>query len=191
VRTLTRCGHHAAIEEQDMGARQWLGEHPAASGAFACVATLVALFFILVQLHPHRSNVSLRPARAFFSDDDGKTYFPDNADKLPPFDHDGKTAYGAMVLRCADKKPFVAFLLKYEPADIGKLEERIKRSETPGIILSELGALAEVKRPGESRWVSFKKDPKGYARVTTPACPGGGDAFTSVVPGDPDSGETN
>ena len=158
---------------------------------FASVATLVALFVILVQLHFHRADRSLIPARAFFSVDDGRTYFSDRSDKLPPFDHGGKTAYGAVVFRCAEGKPFVAFLLKYEPADIQQLETRMKRSEPPNLILSELGALAEVRKPGGSLWISLKSDPRGYVRIAKPACPGGGDAFTSVMPGDPDSGETN
>jgi len=174
-----------------MGARQWLNDHQRISGSLGSAVTLIALFFMLARFHRHQSNGRLEPDQAFFSDDDGTTYFRDSAARLPPFDHHGKTAFGAVVLRCVGGKPFVAFLRKYDPTELEQLEERLRQSPTPGLLLSELGARAEVKRPHESRWVSYKSDPKEYARVTTPQCPGGGDAFTSVMPDDPDSGATN
>jgi hypothetical protein len=174
-----------------MGARQWINDHQRMVSAIAGTFLVVALCFIASRVRHEPGAQRSTVKQAFFSDDDGKTYFQDSAAKLPPFDHNGMSAYGAVVLRCPGGQPFVAFLLKYDIPEIPQLEERIRQSETPNLILSSLVMQAEVKKPGESRWVSFSGDPKGYARITTPMCPGGGDAFTSVVPGDPDSGATN
>jgi len=174
-----------------MGPRQWINDHQRMASAIAGTFILLALCFIAVRVRHEPGEQRRTVKQAFFSDDDGKTYFQDSAAKLPPFDHNGTPAYGAVVLRCPGGKPFVAFLQKYDILKIAEMEARIGQSETPNLILSELAGQAEVKKPGESRWVSFKIDPKEYARVTTPSCPGGGDAFTSVLPDGLNSGATN
>ena len=39
------------------------------------------------------------PTSGYFSDDDGKTYFQDDASKIAPFDHNGKQAVSAYLFR--------------------------------------------------------------------------------------------
>src|ERR1700722_20317754 len=55
------------------------------------------------------------PFNKFYSDDDGKTYFKDNAFKFPPFDHDGKPGYEAMVYTDGTHI-YVGALRRYTPA---------------------------------------------------------------------------
>src|SRR5687768_16389120 len=50
----------------------------------------------------------------FYSTDDGKTWFPDDAAKIPPFKKDGKDAVRAVVYKC-DGKTFVNHLERYTP----------------------------------------------------------------------------
>ena len=67
------------------------------------------------------SGPHINPTGAFYSDDDGQTYYSDNIFHFPPFDHDGKTAYRAMVYSGNSGK-FVGFLARYRP-DTKKLLE--------------------------------------------------------------------
>jgi len=55
---------------------------------------------------------------AFYTDDNGKTFFKDDRFKVVPFDHNGKQAYRADVFRCPDGKQFVGLL--YRHTAIGK-----------------------------------------------------------------------
>ncbi len=137
---------------------------------------------------------ALRSDRAFFSDDDGKTYFQDSVSNFPPFDHNGTTAYGATVLRCSGGKPFVAYLQKYDPATVMRIQAWMKQSPTsqskPALIPWD--PIAEVKKPGESNWFSLADDPKNYARVTSPTCPDGSvGPLETIMPGDGDTGAKN
>jgi len=52
--------------------------------------------------------------KRYFSTDDGKSFFPDTIDKIPPFTtSDNKTAYLVRVVQCGKGQPFVACLEKY------------------------------------------------------------------------------
>ncbi len=45
----------------------------------------------------------------------------DDLDKVVPFDHGGKPAVRAMVFRCKNGKPFVAYLQRYSEAVEAKI----------------------------------------------------------------------
>src|SRR6267154_2521014 len=83
---------------------------------------LVILAFIVFQTHG-RGDVATASGKAFFSVDDGKTWFPDDAKNIPPFDKDGKQAVRAFVYRCADGTTFVNYLQRYKPEAKHVLEE--------------------------------------------------------------------
>ena len=176
-----------------MGARQWINDHPRI--AISVIAGCCAIVLMLVGLQYSRE---AHPARlgsdqAFFSDDDGKTYFRDTTARLPPFDHNGKTAYGALVLRCENGAPFVAYLQGYSPKALETVQDLMKRSTAQNPLpLDILSAPPmDVKAPGGSKWFSISETSE-YARVTTPRCPdGGAGPFQTVSPDDPDSGAAN
>src|SRR5690348_13994130 len=50
---------------------------------------------------------------AFYTDDNGKTFFKDDVGKLPPFDHNGKKAYRCDVFEDSKGKQFVGLLYRY------------------------------------------------------------------------------
>ena len=59
------------------------------------------------------------PEEAFFTTDDGKTYFAASIDNCPPFQHEGKTAVRAFVFECKGVKS-VHYLQRYtEPGASG------------------------------------------------------------------------
>jgi hypothetical protein len=112
--------------------------------------------------------------KRFFSVDDGATYFAADVTNIPPFQHEGKTAYGVKVYRCADGEERVAYLERYRESalkrirdmDGGTIKQPIKALE----YLDNSGAL-EVKRPGETEWVR-QNGPK-YEEIVLPTCPDG------------------
>ena len=79
-----------------MGVRELIDRKNHLVMGVAIAAIAVALASILI-LWRHREGPPALGAgvQAFFSDDDGKTWFPDDAMKIPPFDHNGKPAYRA------------------------------------------------------------------------------------------------
>lgn len=89
--------------------------------------------------------------QSFYSNDDGKTYYPD-APNLLPAEKDGKPIAQAMVFE-AGEGPKVLYLLRLSPAAENHI--RAKRSSlTPEDFdkLMALPANVQVKRPGEPKW---------------------------------------
>ena len=67
------------------------------------------------------------PNRVFYTDDDGATWFADDATKIPPFDHNGKQAVRARVYRCGGKT-FVNHMERYTPEVQKRLQQAQARS---------------------------------------------------------------
>ena len=91
------------------------GDDGKSKAKVALAAGLLVVAVILLWLfYPagRRQAVGEGQRQAFYSDDDGATWFADAADRLPPFDHDGKPAFSAFVYEC-DGKPFVNHLERY------------------------------------------------------------------------------
>lgn len=125
---------------------------------------------------------------AFYSTDDGKTWFVDDAEKIPPFDKDGKPAYRVYVYRCADGKPFISHLERYTPEAKKKLEEIVAKGPDadvdPGVMEMIYMNGVEVKDPGtgDKGWVKQSNFDRA-AKITTPACPDGTtDTLEPVLP---------
>ena len=175
-----------------MGVQEWLNKNPRIGLVGVGVLLVLSVVFSVRQL-TGRGRGNTASMQAFFSADDGQSYFRDDAAKLPPFDYSGTTAYGAVVLRCAGGKPFVAYLQRYDATAIAEIQEWMKQSKAPNPVPSDMVAppAMEVKKPGKFAWVSKDKDLKQYLEVTTPKCPDGGSGpFATVTPDDPDSGAT-
>jgi hypothetical protein len=120
------------------------------------------------------------PSKAFFSVDDGKTWFRDDIGKVAPFQHDGKEAVRATVIQCSDGKQFVALLEKMRPeakAELERLQSSGEIVDTPTFQrLTESGTL--VKLPGQGDWMT--RDEYQAKQVRPPSCPDGSDRL--VVP---------
>jgi hypothetical protein len=162
-----------------VGVRETVNQRPYVSMGVAAGVIVLALIAITWEIHRGEGNGPL-VGKAFFSDDDGKTYFPESIDKLPPFeDANGKTAYQAMVYQCGAKPPFVGYLQRYTDQAKSELETSGGLRGRPGMTTG-----IEVKRPGAQTWVRFDpRNRKAYDDIIIVTCKGTTDRPKLVTPG--------
>jgi hypothetical protein len=165
-----------------MSIRQRINEKPAVSAAVAGGFVLIAVSLIgWMSCDTGGAGGGNFPQRAYFTVDDGKSYFPDDLDKIPPFaTADGKTAYRAVVVKCGTGQPYVSHLERYTDAQKKNLETALKSPAARPTLLSEIEAnalsAADVKKPltGDKAWISSGKPQ--YEALARPKCPDGSDA---------------
>ena len=135
-----------------MGIRETLNKRPRVAAAMtAGLLGVAAAVFIWAN-----KGVPERVTRAYYSDDDGKTFFDDGVDKIYPFDHDGKQAFRAYVYQCGKDKPFVHYLGRYTDKAKARMAELMNKTNDPeaaGELARLRNTAIEVKRPGEQQWV--------------------------------------
>ena len=110
---------------------------------------------------------------AYFSDDDGRTWFPDAIGRVPPFKHNGRDAVRVQVCRCPGGQPFAGYLVRCTRDGLKTVREsdpllsgRRFRAAVPPVF--------EVKRPGAGPWVPVGKDNLAdWQRIIDVQCPGG------------------
>jgi hypothetical protein len=164
-----------------VGVRETLNKKPSITTGATIGIILLALIFIIYQVSgsggPHA------PTKAFYTVDDGATWFLDDIKLIPPFDHDGKPAVKANVYKCGSKE-FVGYLEEYIP-DAKKQLESAKSAGggNPELMAQLLVSGRALKAPGTGD--------KGWIRITSPAadrltivqCPDGSAEFpTPVLP---------
>ena len=151
-----------------MGIRETLNENPRLTTGITVAIVIVVLLFIVYQIHSgatQGSGPSFSGRQYYYSDDDGKTYFPDDANKVPPFDHKGKEADRARVYKC-DGKTFVNHLERYTPEGKKKMETLISKAQPVGDPTASEGIEVigkEYKRPGDKEWVKQADQAKRIA----------------------------
>jgi hypothetical protein len=103
-----------------MGMREKINDNPKLGFGVAAAMVIVASGFAAVYLRPvhHQDQKS-----AFFTDDDGQTYFKESIFKFPPWDHDGKTAVEASVYTDG-QNTFVGLETRFTPEAKKQLEDR-------------------------------------------------------------------
>jgi hypothetical protein len=137
---------------------------------FAVGLIVVAAIALLYQFWPHKkADLSM----AYYTDDDGATFFEDSSFKIAPFDHNGKTAYIAEVYTYDDgSKKFCAYLAKYTPEAKKRLEAAIADAQAKGQPPGSVSLFNDrnfvnsgmmVKLPGaDKQWLAFT-DPRASA----------------------------
>jgi hypothetical protein len=141
-----------------MSIRETLNKRPKLTASIAGALVMVLLVVVYAQTKPRQIAIQYS-SHLFFSDDDGKTFYTDDASNIAPYDHNGKRAVQAMVFRCDDGAPFVGYLVKYSPGTKSALE-----SYSAGQRVTDMRALATrqqamlVKKPGGTRWVPMHSD---------------------------------
>jgi hypothetical protein len=114
----------------------------------------------------------------WYTTDDGKTFFADDADRISPFEHNGKQAYRCYVWTCdGGKTKFVSHLERHKPS-IWRARQAEGRVRPEDLTMSPF----DVKPPlsGEGGWMDFSSP--GGERIRTPRCPSGGGAPQPVGP---------
>ncbi len=146
-----------------MGIREKLNQNPRATTAATIAIVVIALGFIVWQLIPQQPTVQ---TKQYYSNDDGKTWFADDMNKIMPFDKDGKPAVKANVFRCGGTD-FVGYLEKYTD-DVRKKVEAARAK--PNADQAE-DFPTVVKKPGDAKWLSPRD--RGYDKIVTVTCPSG------------------
>jgi hypothetical protein len=163
-----------------VGIRETINEKPGiAAGITAALILLVAVFaYYTMSGGGSAGGGGTVPMQAFYSDDDGKTYFADDEAKVAPFDRGGgKVAVRARVYKCGGKT-FVNHLERYTAEAKKRLEA--SRGASDSAINIEASAGLEVKSPGAGEWVRMS-DPRA-AKIVQPKCPDGGSDLEIVTP---------
>ena len=121
---------------------------------------------------------SLTPSKpgAYYTIDDGKSWFRDDPQKVTPFEYKGKQAVRAHVFRGPDGKEFVGYLSRLTPraADVIRKVQQRKPTDPPPTP-AEMGVAQggrEYKRPGDAAWVPLEKGAE-VQKITTVTGPDG------------------
>ena len=152
--------------------RELLSKWPKTSGVVAALAVAASIAYVVHTWTNRGGDLPVFPDKAFYSDDDGATWFADSDSKVPPYqDNNGREAVLANVFSCdGGKHAWVQYLQKYTPETKAGLEAQHAGKDappgTPGPLAGEL-----VKRPGPGKWIHLS-DPAAAA-VMTPKCPDG------------------
>lgn len=161
-----------------MGIREKLQENqPLSVGILAVV--ILAILFGIYQMLWKKPEGPKPYSDAYYSDDDGQSWFIDSSSKIPPFDHNGKIAVRAYLFRCGPSgKPFIQYLLRYDDNGLAMINRDIQRGMTPFQAQLKRGPYGVlIKRPGEAKWLSPERmtpdDAAAYAATQRPDCPSG------------------
>jgi hypothetical protein len=168
-----------------LGVRELINRNNQLMMGVAIAGVALALVSIII-LWRHREGPPVLGAgvQAFFSDDDGKTWFPDDATKIPPIDHNGKPAYRALVYRRGDSASFVSCLESFPPEVKTHIEQKAG-SNLLDLQNAEFAAASQmlIKKPGAAHWL--KDTPAtdaGFMKlITSPDCPDGSKIMPTLV----------
>jgi hypothetical protein len=169
-----------------VGIRETLNEKPAIGVGIAVGVIVIAGAVLIWQFTgksgPAQLTAPISADQAYFTDDDGKTYFVDDSKRVTPFKHSGKDAYRAHVYKCSKGSPFVGYIERH--TDLGKQQKGIA-AEMGSRPSFQDNALFEIKKPGKGAWVPV--DSKHYNQaldVMGVTCPGNPNEVPSpVIPG--------
>ena len=169
-----------------MGIRETLNKNPGITTGATAGILILAIVFIVYQLGG--SDSPDIATEAFYTIDDGKTWFADDINKIPPFEKDGKQASRVYVYKCADGKEFVSHLERYTPEGKKAMEAATKAGDANSPVLMEDVMMTglEVKEPGTDPvkgWVK-QSDAVRASRIMELKCADGKNA--GIVPVMPD-----
>jgi hypothetical protein len=155
--------------------RDLVNRNPAATAGLlilAIAAVVAATWWQMRQLTPSRPG-------AYFTIDDGKTYFSDDPERITPFEHKGKQAVRAHVFRGPDGRRFVGYLSRHTPGAADVIRKvRNRKPNDPPPTPAEMGLAQggrEFKRPGAAEWVPLK-DGAEVQKITAVTAPDGSPA---------------
>jgi hypothetical protein len=163
-----------------VGIREQINQNPKRTTAITAAIVVVAVLIIMWQACSGPGVGGVNTNKAFYTTDDGKTYFVDDSANIPPYQaKNGKLAVRAQVFTCDDgKTKFVGYLEMYAPQDKAMLEQMAKGGKAgapPGY--ASYTTQPMVKRPGDPPQMWLPLAPQttlAYQAIVQPKCPGGG-----------------
>jgi hypothetical protein len=161
-----------------MGIREAVNGRPGITAAVVVAVIAVALGFALKHLLAGQERVqTLQAPKAWYTVDDGRSWFAGPGNKVCPFDHEGKTAYRCYVWSCdGGKTKFVSHLERLEPSmrhKYGPQAEVEPWKMPPG------GEQVKLPGTGDSGWVG-EESPQA-AQIIVPRCPDGKGTLEAVL----------
>ncbi len=139
-----------------MGVRQGPTNARKLTIAVAIGVTVIALWFIISHLRSGAGrSLPAEGRQAFYSDDDGKTWFSDSAGRIPPFLHDGKEAVAAHMAVDRNGNPYVLYLERFTPEGKRRLAggTGAPLMDHPAVLDPHVATDIEVKAPGGKEWL--------------------------------------
>jgi hypothetical protein len=128
--------------------------------------------------------------QAYFSTDDGASWFTDSEDKIPPFQKDGKPAYRVYLYSCdAGATKFVGYMQRFTADAKAKIEQ--SQTLTGEALDAEAAAIGqarlageEVKKPktGDTDKAWLKRSTRDGDVISRPMCPNGSPAQVMLPP---------
>jgi hypothetical protein len=160
-----------------MGVREAMNRNKPLAIAATLLAVGASVGFALLNWASGPIDPMAGTGQAYYSVDDGKTYFVASSANVAPFDHQGKPAVQAQVYTAdGGKTKFVGYLMRFTPKGVEKMKAMragaSARRTLPGLD-PELQENTEVKKPGAPAWVKL-------SNVAAAA-----EVMTVRVPGDP------
>jgi hypothetical protein len=165
-----------------MGIRESLNESKKLGIGVGGAILVVALALLGYQLYGGSSGVGTPPKTAFYTDDNGKTFFEDDVLKVSPFERNGKQAYRADVFQCSDGKRFVGFIYRHNDSGRQQVEQYIANKtmnkDKGGSLLGAIeSACMEFKRAGAGDRAWRPNDSAAIDSLRAAVkCPSGGPA---------------
>lgn len=165
-----------------MGIREKINQNPKQTAVVTSAIVALSLLFIIWQACGDSIGGGVSTNKAFYTTDDGKTWFVDDSSNIPPYKKDGKDAVRAQIFTCDDgKTKFCGYLEAYAPQDKMMLEQMAKAQASggkgaPAQYVGYTGQ-AMVKKPGAppTQWVPLTPQSTAmYQQVTNVQCPAGG-----------------
>jgi hypothetical protein len=160
-----------------VGLRETMNKNPAMAAIIVAALIVIALGLLYWNFSGGPAIAAL--GNAYFTIDDGKTWFAADEGTLPPFQKDGKNAYRCFVFTCDDgATKFALFLQRYTSDAKARIEaERAKGDAAdPDVMNKAQNDGEQVKFPGtgddDKNWVK-RSTPQGQA-ICKPACKTGG-----------------
>lgn len=176
-----------------MELRETLRRNPAiTTGATVLIIAIAVSFIIYSQVG---GGIPKPPSSAFYTTDDGSTWFADDIKKVPPFQKDGKDAYRVHVFKCGSGKPFVAYMERYT-VEAKKMIEQINSVDKRGPQGKEMTKMMhqsmvamrqttmtgiEYKKPGDSKWVN-QASFQAFSKIVNVNCPQTGEIPERIMP---------
>jgi hypothetical protein len=156
-----------------MGFREKFKAQPLIGAAIAAFLLLMAAGILARSYWPEKK---AKLSEAFYTDDDGKTWFEDSAYQVPPFPHNGKLAVVAQIYSYANgSRQLCAYLTQFKPEAKQKLEAALADARQKGLPPGSVALYQDrsfmqhallVKKPGAAnQWMSYD-DPKAIDVMT-------------------------
>ena len=128
-----------------MAVRRVLNENPVIAVAAIVVIAALAVWMSIRTISPAGPGT-----KAFYTDDDGKTWFADEANKVTPYTRDGKEVVSAVVYESQGKQS-VLFMVRLDAASLKLVQQNGGKLPPPASEISR-NLHREVKMPGEATW---------------------------------------